>query len=404
MWTLLLLFIIKCTLAIEDLGLKECQSNGGTNLTEYICMPKSYDKDSIPKPVNEPLKIESLIVFGDVREVNEQAFTTSLMMWINLKWLDNQLVGNVSNQGVEHPSEETQDLVWIPDLHIRNLIDFKEIKVFHQGAELFLENTELGVMVTIAFHGIITTSCKMKFNAYPFDTQKCHILIGTDSATSNNLMFTFNLQYNENAEHQHFSEFAVQFQEISENVTWNKLANLGTKKNVYHVVGFEISLSRIGTPYMFSYFLPAFGMSCIGSISFLIMPESVPGRVALLLTLMLLLISFFNAIQNQIPKSDGMTAIGLYLLSSLLAVFMALFEYGIILFRMKQRQVEKMKNSSTEIRINAKKVAWNVDNVGMNEALMTDYKIDQFAFVIYIGILILFNFVYWVTFAPLMHV
>ena len=49
-------------------------------------------------------------------------------------------------------------------------------------------------------------------------------------------------------------------------------------------------------------------------------------------------------------------------------------------------------------------VSWNLDNVGMNEALMTDYKIDQFAFVIYIGILILFNFVYWVTFAPLMHV
>ena len=169
------------------------------------------------------------------------------------------------------------------------------------------------------------------------------------------------------------------------------------------MVGFEITLSRIGTPYMMSYFLPAFGMSCIGSISFLIMPESVPGRVALLLTLMLLLISFFNAIQNQIPKSDGMTAsIGLYLLSSLLAVFMALFEYGIILFRMKQRQVQNMKNT-TEIRINAKKVAWNVDNVEMNEAMITDYKIDQFAFVLYIGILILFNFAYWVTFAPLMH-
>ena len=177
---------------------------------------------------------------------------------------------------------------------------------------------------------------------------------------------------------------------------------LGKKKNGYHVVGFEITLSRIGTPYMMSYFLPAFGMSCIGSISFLIMPESVPGRVALLLTLMLLLISFLNAIQNQIPKSDGMTAIGLYLLSSLLAVFMALFEYGIILFRMKQRQVQKMKNT-TEIRINAKKVAWNVDNVEMNEAMITDYKIDQFAFVLYIGILILFNFAYWVTFAPLMH-
>ena len=215
-------------------------------------------------------------------------------------------------------------------------------------------------------------------------------------------MFSFNLQYNENGDHQHFSEFAVKFKEMSENVTWNKLANLGTKKNMYHVVGFEIFLSRIGTPYMLSYFLPAFGMSVIGSISFLIMPESVPGRVALLLTLMLLLISFFNAIQNQIPKSDGMTAIGLYLLSSLLAVFLAIVEYGFILFRMKRRQIEKMKNA-TEIRINAKKVAW-IDNQALNEASIMDYKIDQLAFVLYIGILILFNFAYWVTFAPLMHV
>ena len=245
MGTLILLLcvvvaLLKCTSGTPQyLLLKECQSNGGKNLTEYICMPKSYAKDSIPKPDFGPLKIESLIVFGDVREVNEQAFTTSLMMWINLKWLDNQLVGNVSSDygNVEHPSEETQDLVWIPDLHIRNLIDFKEIKVFHQGAELFLENTEEGVMVTIAFHGIITTTCKMKFNAYPFDTQKCHILIGTDSATAKNLMFTFNLQYNEDAEHQHFSEFAVEFQEISENVTWNKLANLGKNHLITRIHG-----------------------------------------------------------------------------------------------------------------------------------------------------------------------
>ena len=112
-------------ISAQDL-LEECQQNGGTNMTEFICMPKSYDKDKIPKPQGGPLKIEALIVFGDVREVNEQAFTTSLMMWINLKWLDNQLIGNQTNfGGVGHPSEATQDLVWIPDLHIRNLIDFK---------------------------------------------------------------------------------------------------------------------------------------------------------------------------------------------------------------------------------------------------------------------------------------
>ena len=145
----------------------------------------------------------------------------------------------------------------------------------------------------------------MRFTSYPFDTQKCKFLIGTDTATVEDLVFNFNLKTNEHGkDHLHFREFAVSLNEISDNLTWNKLASLGTKQNLYNVVGFEITLSRIGTPYMLSYFLPAFGMSCIGSISFLIMPDSVPGRVALLLTLMLLLISFFNAIQVSLLFSS----------------------------------------------------------------------------------------------------
>ena len=124
MKVIILLILFKTIIA--QISLQECQDNGGRNMTEFICMPKNYDKDKIPKPPSGPLKIESLIVFGDVREVNEQAFTTSINMWINLKWLDNQLIGNKdSDTGVGHPSEETQDLVWTPDLHIRNLIDFK---------------------------------------------------------------------------------------------------------------------------------------------------------------------------------------------------------------------------------------------------------------------------------------
>ena len=303
-------------------------------------------------------------------------------------------------------------------------LNFSEIKVFHEGAELFLENTEQGVMVTVAFHGIITTQCRMKFAAYPFDTQKCKFMIGTDTATVEDLVFSStlttssNVKTRDHGEVGHFREFSVSLNEVSANVTWNKLASLGTKKNLYNVIGFEIILSRIGTPYMLSYFLPAFGMSCIGSMSFLIMPESVPGRIALLLTLMLLLISFFNAIQvsfdylalincqqtfvfqNQIPKSDGLTAIGFYLLATLAMVFLALFEYAIILFRMKRRQINKM-NSTIDIRINKKKLAWNESH--SDNGLIVDYKIDQFAFIIYISILIFFNFCYWVTFGPSLH-
>ena len=59
-------------------------------------------------------------------------------------------------------------------------------------------------------------------------------------------------------------------------------------------------------------------------ISFVVPPDVIPGRMALLITLFLVLVNIFNTVTTNTPKAEGLTAIETWMLSCLLFVFGAL--------------------------------------------------------------------------------
>ena len=67
-------------------------------------------------------------------------------------------------------------------------------------------------------------------------------------------------------------------------------------------------------------------------VSFVIPPEVVPGRMALLVTLFLVLTNIFNTITNISPNVEGMTAISSWMIACMFFVFLALLEYAAILY------------------------------------------------------------------------
>ncbi|KAJ9582579.1 hypothetical protein L9F63_023067 [Diploptera punctata] len=70
--------------------------------------------------------------------------------------------------------------------------------------------------------------------------------------------------------------------------------------------------------------------------SFLVSPEMVPGRMVLLVTNLLSLVTMFEAIRASAPPSLGVKSIDVWLLSCIVFVFLALLEYAVILYRMKK--------------------------------------------------------------------
>ena len=83
---------------------------------------------------------------------------------------------------------------------------------------------------------------------------------------------------------------------------------------------------------MYIYYLPSGLFVVVSWVSFLIPPEVVPGRMALLVTLFLVLINIFNTITNISPNTEGMTAIASWMIACMFFVFGALMAYSSILY------------------------------------------------------------------------
>ena len=90
------------------------------------------------------------------------------------------------------------------------------------------------------------------------------------------------------------------------------------------MAGFEMRLMRKIYHYIITYYLPSAMFVSVSWISFLIPPDNVPGRMAMLITVFLVLVNIFNTITTNIPKAEGLTAIETYIIVCILFVFGAL--------------------------------------------------------------------------------
>ena len=86
-------------------------------------------------------------------------------------------------------------------------------------------------------------------------------------------------------------------------------------------------------------YLPCILFVVVSWISFLIRPSVVPGRMALLVTLFLVLVNVFNNVRSMAPStsSNQLNAIDMYLVVCIFMVFFALLEYGIVLLSINVR-------------------------------------------------------------------
>ena len=72
----------------------------------------------------------------------------------------------------------------------------------------------------------------------------------------------------------------------------------GEGKN-YSSVGFKIKMDRYSSKYFINYYIPSMVFVFVSWVSFIIPPENVPGRMGLLVTMLLVLINQFSSVVNN---------------------------------------------------------------------------------------------------------
>lgn len=74
------------------------------------------------------------------------------------------------------------------------------------------------------------------------------------------------------------------------------------------LAGFEVELKRHISRYVMHNHMTSGLFVCVSWISFVVPTEAIPGRMALLITLLLVLVNIFNSATDNQPHSDTITA------------------------------------------------------------------------------------------------
>nr|CAD7453774.1 unnamed protein product [Timema tahoe] len=88
-----------------------------------------------------------------------------------------------------------------------------------------------------------------------------------------------------------------------------------------------LTLDRELTPHLLETYLPTGLFVIISWGSFTVKPENVPGRMVLLVTNLLSLVTLFESVRNNSPAAMGIKCMDVWLVACILFIFLALVEY-----------------------------------------------------------------------------
>merc|ERR1711892_791007 len=234
------------------------------------------------------------------------------------------------NQGLEFSSSVLNDL-WKPDSYFANQDSHEEVTDLSFGLtdERFaaVRLTQASNIQLIYSHKVkVAVKCNMNFEDFPFDSQTCKFLMKSLRGQDNMFWEKADIQWSpDNLFHPEFHVWVDQFNHTS----------VRERKKYVPVSGFYFVMFRKPTPFIYSYFAPCTLLVITSWISFAVKFDAVPGRLGLLLTLLLMMINLSNTVSRSIPKSDNMCPLILWIVMSIIFVALAILEYLIILITFK---------------------------------------------------------------------
>ena len=314
--------------------------NQKTSDASQACLPKEYSKYELPNPSGvNPIKVELLI--QEVLRINDKDYSITFSCYYNIYWPDKRIrlshnfgqemltkdqmqdpnfnLTNSADVSVPMNLEMIKDL-WLPNILIYNLKTFKVMDVLSKLAGLWI-SADYTVLYSTATH--ITFICPMHFDKFPLDTQSCKFQVGSYSYDDSQMTFqTLRAGYDGKAENSIALDYAIEIKRLSQQDSILLFDGLGN----FSLAGFELVLNRYVSTYIITYYLPSGLFVIVSWISFLIPMDVIPGRMALLVTLFLVLVNIFNNVTTNTPKAEGLTAIEAWMLACILFVFGALIE------------------------------------------------------------------------------
>jgi len=232
----------------------------------------------------------------------------------------------------------------------------------------------------------ITFLCPMRFGKYPLDEHICKLRFGSTNFDINRMTF---------------GETAFTYDENNRNTVLDYEVNVKKLRDQdriynyqgsnYSVTGLEMKLKRNYKKFLYVYYLPSGLLVAVSWIGFLISAELVLGRLAILITPLLLLINIFNIITSSSPNAEGITAVAAWMLACLFFVLGSLVGYVFILLKNRKWNlfVRKDDGKLTEENEDEK------ENIRKGKADFRSEVYDDVFLLVFPIMFLMFNLIYW---------
>ena len=192
------------------------------------------------------------------------------------------------------------------------------------GKQFGLDEKDVG-LVFFFFEQIIIVevSCpEMDFGLFPLDTQSCGLFIKYRGTKNHRV------RWNDATLVTNRTMVSAEY-ELSTAEYPGEDTSDGSK------AGFRLIMKRKTTVFIYTYFIPCAVMVVVSWMSFSVGVEAVPGRLGLLLTLLLMLMNHTIVVAKETPHSDRICPLIVWIGISIIFVVVALFEYFVILTMLK---------------------------------------------------------------------
>ena len=278
---------------------KECKCNE-TEYSEILvvkrqpvkcaCMIEGYEADEAPGE-NDYTTIYNKFESISVLNIKEEQKTVSVNIILSYKWEDQRInatsQGDVNEISFAGVSPRKNLSVWQPSRSSYLSDNNDEMSFENIG---FLLNDSLSGNATVLraiLSWRVTLMCDLNYEWFPFDNHSCEFRI--NSKDSGNLREVL---------YEHENRMTMELPNFN---TFSVVAKLigshNNDSNYTKNIGFNIEMMRQTQPYLFEYYIPSIVIVCIASISFVIPVNAIPGRVGLVVTLLLTHINLFTTQQ-----------------------------------------------------------------------------------------------------------
>ena len=307
-------------------------------LVRNVCLMPYYQPNESPQQSIlsvSPHYVDVNLLKADILMVDEDNNKLTIHISQNLHWFDHRIKANFSYAGQLIklvPSNVVK--IWHPDLELYtiNLLKweslyypslYKDIMITNYCSKDECENEDELFVELIAWkEWTATIACEFEFEDFPFDTQTCQFVQIVYGDSSTHIKYLSNLTYDVHTAVGF--EIEISLHEYGQNeINDNSML---TKR-----IGFNITLKRIFGSYLYQSYFPCAAIVGVSQISFLIPPDSIPGRISLIATQFLTLTNIFIYQLSHSPFGTQLNALEVYILTSLFFVLATIVEFGLVL-------------------------------------------------------------------------